>query len=146
MDEQGLDNLALIRKEVAILKKVSHPSICKIHEVIDVSSDNSDVLIVVMELCAGGPVFKIKGSQYDPSLTTTTTALHTAGGSLSRDMGQKKVQEEDGLLAEPLGEEEARNVFRQLTEGIAYLHHNHCIHRDIKPDNICFLEDRKTVK
>lgn len=37
--------------------------------------------------------------------------------------------------AEPLPEDKVRFIFRQLVLGIAYLHHNSIIHRDIKPDS-----------
>ncbi|CAN3501307.1 DNA damage response protein kinase Dun1p [Diutina catenulata] len=35
-----------------------------------------------------------------------------------------------------LAQDETREVFRQLLNGLAYLHNNHIIHRDIKPENI----------
>lgn len=37
VDSQGPDNLDLIRTEVAIMKKVDHPNIASVHEVIDVT-------------------------------------------------------------------------------------------------------------
>ncbi|KAK4047575.1 hypothetical protein OIV83_005362 [Microbotryomycetes sp. JL201] len=109
-DVLGPDNLDLIRTEVAIMKKVSHPNIASVHEVIDVTSD--DALLIVMELCAGGPILKIA----------------------------------EGEQVAPLPNEQARAVFRQMLLGIAYLHHNQIVHRDIKPDNCLYMEDKTTVK
>ncbi|KAM0788111.1 hypothetical protein ACM66B_001278 [Microbotryomycetes sp. NB124-2] len=109
-DALGPDNLDLIRTEVAIMKKVTHPNIASVHEVIDVTSD--DALLIVMELCAGGPILKIA----------------------------------EGEQVEPLSKEQARAVFRQMLLGIAYLHHNQIVHRDIKPDNCLYMQDKKTVK
>ncbi|KAK4048575.1 hypothetical protein OIO90_005745 [Microbotryomycetes sp. JL221] len=109
-DALGPDNLDLIRTEVAIMKKVNHPNIAAVHEVIDVTSD--DALLIVMELCAGGPILKIA----------------------------------EGEQVTPLHEEQVRNVFRQLLLGIAYLHHNQIVHRDIKPDNCLYMDDRTRVK
>lgn len=41
-----------------------------------------------------------------------------------------------------LSEAEARYVFRQLLEGIGYMHSKHVIHRDIKPENILIVSSR----
>ncbi|GAA5898682.1 uncharacterized protein JCM6883_003388 [Sporobolomyces salmoneus] len=109
--DSGPDNLDLVRTEVAIMKKVDHPNVASVHEVIDVTSD--DALLIVMELCRGGPIMKLV----------------------------------DGEHVEPYSEEKTRDIFRQLTLGLAYLHHNEIVHRDIKPDNALFADvDKKLVK
>lgn len=110
LEDEGQKNLALIRAEVAIMKKVDHPNICRIHEVIDVAT--SDTLLVVLELCQGGPITHI--SREKP--------------------------------AEPIPEARARSIFAQLVLGLAYLHENDIVHRDIKPDNCLFMADFETVK
>ncbi|GAA6004737.1 uncharacterized protein JCM10292_002497 [Rhodotorula paludigena] len=107
LDALGPDNLELVKTEVAIMKKVDHPNVASIHEVIDVTSDDA---LLIMELCHGGPILKLK-------------------------------EDEE---AEPYSEDKARDIFRQLVLGIAYLHHNQIIHRDIKPDNALFSDTLRT--
>lgn len=38
---------------------------------------------------------------------------------------------------------EAKSCFRQLVEGVAYLHSLGIAHRDLKPENICLGEDAR---
>jgi len=42
-------------------------------------------------------------------------------------------------------EEKAKEIVRQIANGILYIHSLNIIHRDIKPDNILFLEDNHIV-
>lgn len=38
----------------------------------------------------------------------------------------------------PMVDPELRNVFRQIVEGLNYIHHKNIAHRDLKPENILF--------
>ncbi|KAI9598466.1 kinase-like domain-containing protein [Syncephalis fuscata] len=49
-------------------------------------------------------------------------------------------------LHETLPEMEAKNIFKQLLEGIQHLHSKDIIHCDIKPDNILLLDDQGAPK
>ena len=42
-------------------------------------------------------------------------------------------------------EDDAKALFRQILEGIAYLHEQHVAHRDIKPANLIVTKDRRIV-
>merc|ERR1719414_1572030 len=42
-----------------------------------------------------------------------------------------------------LQEAEARYIFRQLLEGVGYMHTKHVIHRDLKPENILIASTRQ---
>ncbi|OQD89020.1 hypothetical protein PENANT_c003G03162 [Penicillium antarcticum] len=45
-----------------------------------------------------------------------------------------------------LSEDDARHVFRQLFEGLKYLHERGIVHRDIKPENILLADKNLSVK
>lgn len=41
----------------------------------------------------------------------------------------------------PLKENEAKRIFLQIHEGVSYMHSQNTIHRDLKPNNILFLDE-----
>ncbi|KXZ49935.1 hypothetical protein GPECTOR_19g386 [Gonium pectorale] len=92
--------LAAIMREIAVMKKVDHPHVVRLHEVID--PPGSSYLMMVMEYCEGGCVMETRS--------------------------------QTGLV--PLGEERARECFRQACMGLDYLHYNNVVHGDLKPENM----------
>jgi [calcium/calmodulin-dependent protein kinase] kinase len=96
----------IARREIAIMKKLRHRNIVSLHAVIDDAT--SDKMYLVMDYVPNG------------------TLVRPAEGAAR----------EAGLLYEPLEEEQCRDVFRQLVDGLRYLHRNGICHRDIKPENI----------
>ena len=42
-----------------------------------------------------------------------------------------------------LSEWEARRIFKQLHEAIRYIHSKNVVHRDLKPNNILFLDKKR---
>ena len=101
-----LSKEAVVRREIAIMKKLRHRNIVSLHAVIDDAT--SDKMYLVMDYVPNG------------------TLVRPAEGAAR----------EAGLLYEPLEEEQCRDVFRQLVDGLRYLHRNGICHRDIKPENI----------
>lgn len=59
------DSLALIRHEIAIMKKLHHPNLVQLIEVLD--DRDADSLYMVLEICKGGVVMKVGlGETADP--------------------------------------------------------------------------------
>ncbi|KAK4688150.1 hypothetical protein P7C73_g1956, partial [Tremellales sp. Uapishka_1] len=133
-DEEENDPLGLIRREIAVMKKLDHPNvsfkvfddrygreandlqIVHLYEAISVPSEDS--LFLVLEYLPGGTLMEVK-------------------------IGEEEDHKEHHS---PFTLEQTREYFRQLCLGLEYLHANEVVHRDIKPDNILLSDDRATVK
>lgn len=64
-EQQQKDALYLIREEVAIMKKLDHPNLVRLIEVLDDPSEDS--LYMVLEMCRKGVVMKVGlGEAADP--------------------------------------------------------------------------------
>ncbi|KAL8731764.1 MAG: hypothetical protein Q9166_003211 [cf. Caloplaca sp. 2 TL-2023] len=50
------------------------------------------------------------------------------------------------VMKQKLSENESRNVFVQLFQGIKYLHERNIVHRDIKPENILLADKELSIK
>jgi serine/threonine protein kinase len=98
--------LEKIKKEIAILKKCSHPRIVGLREVID--DPSSEKIYLVLEYLPGGEV------QWQ-DFSDNPKPLHT--------------------------ESQARFIFRDLVQGVQYLHRQGIVHRDIKPANLLWTSD-----
>lgn len=96
-----------IEREVAILKKLDHPNVVRLFEVLD--DPQEDDLILVFEYIQKGPVID-------------------------------KLPMDD-IFTEDVG----REYFIDLVLGLEYLHSQHVIHRDIKPQNL-LLDDSNRIK
>ncbi|KJE96659.1 CAMKK/CAMKK-META protein kinase, variant 3 [Capsaspora owczarzaki ATCC 30864] len=105
-----LDAFDPVHQEIAVMKRLLHPCLVRLFEVIDDPENNFICLVL----------------EYVP------------GGSL-QDMLRR-------VPDRPLVLERARSIFRDVLQGMQYLHYHRIIHRDIKPDNLLLtLEGRVKI-
>ena len=95
----ALDNA---KREIAVMKKIEHPHLVKLYEVIN--DDMHDELYLVMEHIPYGQIMSWN--------------------------------EEKRAYFERLGETRAREVTRDVLNGLAYLHRQNIVHMDLKPENL----------
>ncbi|KAJ3366888.1 hypothetical protein GGF31_007961 [Allomyces arbusculus] len=107
--------LEKIRREIAIMKKLRHPNVVQLYEVID--DPSSDKVYIVLEYLAGG---EIKWKRTSPNADSSG---HLPSGR-------------PAPTAPLLSVDEARAIFRDIVAGLEYLHSQGIIHRDVKPANL----------
>ncbi|KAF0682910.1 Aste57867_24998 [Aphanomyces stellatus] len=118
-----------VQIEIAIMKKLSHPNLVSLEAVLD---DGSELLILVLEYAPFGQVMNWDNDEllYKPMLD-------------AKILGHFPTVESPRQYA-PNGfpEHIARTFFRELIDGLEYLHANNICHRwetaflDLKPENI----------
>jgi serine/threonine protein kinase len=103
--------LEAVGNEIAVMKKLRHPNVVRLHAVIDDLA--AERLHLVMDYVSGG---------------TLMGAPHPGGRTWSA-----------------LSEERARQRFRDILSGLAYLHMHGVVHQDLKPDNILLAADGRAM-
>jgi [calcium/calmodulin-dependent protein kinase] kinase len=120
--------LQQVEREIALMKKLSHPNLVPLYEVID--SPQSDMLYMVLEYM---PLGEILTYQNDGTFRRKEPK---AGCTKFQVQGIK-----DGNF----DESHAALYFVDILHGLAYLHKHHICHRDLKPENI-LLDGRGVAK
>lgn len=111
--------LDAVQKEIAIMKKLRHPNVVQLLEVIRDTRDgvSHDNLYLVVDLVNGGQIM-------------------TWNGKAKRYFNNNNAA---------FSEEEARKYFRECVTGLDYLHSQGVVHRDLKPENL-LLTSNGSVK
>lgn len=111
--------LEKIYREIALLKKLDHPNVVKLIEVLDDS--NEDTLYMVFELMSGGESLQIPA---DKPLNEQTSRTYFRDALQGLDYCKS-----------------IKHEVRSLNEPICQVHYQHIIHRDIKPANLLLGEN-----
>ncbi|CAJ1942762.1 unnamed protein product [Cylindrotheca closterium] len=120
--------LQQVEREIALMKKLSHPNIVTLLDVID--SPGNDMLYMVLEYM---PLGEILTYQNDG----TFRRKEPKAGCTKKQI--------TGLVDGHFDEEHAALYFVDILHGLAYLHQHHICHRDLKPENI-LLDSRGIAK
>ncbi|RHY48014.1 hypothetical protein DYB28_003823 [Aphanomyces astaci] len=115
------DNLMDIKREIAIMKKLNHPNVLRLFEVMD--DPHMNKLFLVLEYMQLGDLLSFKKSQ--KKLAGATTTVDT--------------------VCEPMSDRELHGVALQVLQGLAYLHEQNIVHGDLKPQNL-LIGERGVVK
>mmetsp|Transcript_96835 Transcript_96835/g.172315 ORF Transcript_96835/g.172315 Transcript_96835/m.172315 type:complete len:372 (+) Transcript_96835:40-1155(+) len=130
-DANGASTVALgerIEEEVRILEQLAHPQVMCLEEVID--DPDHGWFYMVLEGLAGGQIMSWDEGSCAYSVNSDSEAVNRLWGAA--------VQGGDSLhpVVAVFSEDFARYLFRQVVEGLAYLHEKEVVHKDLKPDNI----------
>ena len=114
-------------KEIAILKKLDHPNIIKLYEIIH--DHKKQKIYLILEYAEYGDIVN-----YDEENGIFTINKHVEDLYKLRDSGLSMVKSIDNKIY--YDENDIRHFIKQILLGLDYLHKNGIIHHDIKPNNI----------
>lgn len=100
-----------IRREITIMKKMTHKNVVKLIEVLN--DPESKKIYLILEYCAHGEIKWCPGDQLE---------INAKGPPL-------------------LSFAKTRDYFRQVVLGLEYLQHNNILHRDLKPANLLLTDN-----
>lgn len=119
--------------EIKIMKQLSHPNILKLYDVhLDLESE---VIYLFLEWCDEGDLSQLIKLLKNPL---------AVGSHKTEQFGSAKTEMLKKFSSKKLTETEIRNYMEQIRCGLEYLHQQHILHRDLKPQNI--LLHQGTVK
>ncbi len=107
-----------VKREIAVMKKLLHPNVLRLYEVLD--DPNVNKMYLILEYMKKGDLINILQRN-------------------SQNAGTSAEGKIEGFT--PLSDLELWNIFRQVAAGIRYLHFQNIVHGDIKPQNLLVSED-----
>ena len=114
-------------KEIAILKKLNHPNIIKLYEILH--NYRKQKIYLILEYADYGDLVN-----FDEETGIFTINSHVEEMYRLRQSGYDKGKTKSGKTY--CDENDIRHFAKQILLGLDYLHKNGIIHHDIKPNNI----------
>jgi serine/threonine protein kinase len=123
-----------LRVELAIIRKVEHPAVMRVYEVLDLADATRGLkaLCIVMDYVDGGPI-------------VSDAAVRSMNASFWADRAAHHHAHAHAHEGSIFSAEQCASYFAQVLAGLDYLHHNDILHGDIKPSNILLDRARGRV-
>ena len=140
---RNMDMQEKVLREIANLRKMASPHVCRMYEVIYTPSD----IFLVMEYVSEGELFDhivTKGRVRHVRRLCASFAVWFTHPPLPPSV-VVLCRFCCCFFLSQLPESTARAFFQQIISGVEYCHHQHVVHRDLKPENL-LLDAQLNIK